>query len=108
MKNLEQLVTAINNTNGKIFSVTFIRRSGGKRKMLCRLGVTKYLRGGVCPYDFDEKNLISVFDLQENEYRTIPFEGICSAKIGGVEYIIKNEELKSDITEIKNKNMFFK
>lgn len=106
MKTIEQLVAAINNSNGKIFSIVFYRRSGGRRKMLCRLGVTKYLRGGVCPYDFDEKNLISVFDLQENEYRTIPIEGISHARISGVDYLIKNE-LKSDVRDVKKKNLFF-
>ena len=35
----------------KIFSVEFIKLNGEHRKMVCRLGVKKHLRGGSLSYD---------------------------------------------------------
>ena len=85
MKNSE-IANRIMYTNGKIFSVKFEKRSGGTRDMVCRTGVTKHLRGGKIGYSFKKKGLISVFDMQKKEYRTIPIEGIVSSKISGVVY----------------------
>ncbi len=62
---------------GQIFSVVFKKRTNGEiRKMRCRMGVTKYLKGGERAYDFKEKNLLPVFDLEKGEYRSIPIEAI--------------------------------
>ena len=52
-----------------IFSAVFVKKNGEKRKMLCRLGVKRYLKGGVKTYDKVE--LLTVFDLIKREYRTI-------------------------------------
>ena len=64
-------------SDGKIFKVIFIKRTTGEfREMSCRRGVTKELLGGDLPYDPLEKNLLTVYDLEKQAYRTIPFEGI--------------------------------
>lgn len=76
------LVEKIKNSKGKIFSVVFKKRGDGSmRKMVCRTGVRKHLRGGDARYNFSEKGLISVFDIQKKDYRTISTESIVEVKI---------------------------
>lgn len=67
---------------GKIFSVFFIKRTNNEeRLMLCRGGVTKHLTHGERRYQFEQKGLINVFDMQKVAYRTIPVDNII--KING-------------------------
>jgi hypothetical protein len=67
---------------GKFFSVHFIKRSNGcYRKMNCRFGVKKNLVGTGPKYNFEEKGLMSVFDVQKCEYRVISLESIRRIRI---------------------------
>jgi len=62
---------------GKFFSCTFIKRTTGeRRKGVFRIGVKKHLHGGDPVYDFKEKDLLPVWDVQKEAYRTIPVESI--------------------------------
>lgn len=77
--NLQSLVKG-----GKIFSVTFIKRSTGElRHMKCRMGVTRHLKGGAKAYAPKAKNLLSVFDMDAEGYRSIPVEAIKRLSVGG-------------------------
>jgi hypothetical protein len=72
LSRLRQLIA-----NGKIASVTFVKRSDGtERKMLCRTGVRKGLTGRGPNYDPESKNLLTVFDMEKKAYRTIPAENV--------------------------------
>jgi hypothetical protein len=58
-------------SNGKFFSVKFVKKDGSIRQMNCRLGVVKHLRGGerTLPRDY-----IVAFDVNADEkggYRAI-------------------------------------
>lgn len=89
LQNISKLEAAqkIRDTKGKMFTVTFIKKSNGeKRTMNARLGVKAYLRGGVLPYDPNTKGLIPVYDIQTKGYRMINIQGIINLKTGGVEY----------------------
>jgi hypothetical protein len=72
----EAIREAVSKTNGKIFSVSFIKKDNTLRKMTCRVGVTKYLKGGELPYDPIAKGLLSVWDMQANGYRMINLKTI--------------------------------
>lgn len=76
------------NSNGSMFTVTFIKQDGSERVMNCRLGVTKHLRGGTLAYDHKSKGFISVWDLQNKGYRMINKNTITALKINGKDYII--------------------
>jgi hypothetical protein len=67
----EQVRKAVKNAKGRIFSVEFLKRDNTLRKMICRTGVTKHLKGGELAYDPIEKGLLGVFDMQKQEYRMI-------------------------------------
>ena len=88
-----QAVNLIYKTGGKIFKAYFVKRTNGElRKMICRLGVKKYLKGGPRAYDPKEYKLITVFDLAKKAYRNISIEGLVELKIGGVTYKIIDKE----------------
>ena len=86
-ESLRRKVLGIPFDDGCIFSVTFVKRSNGElRKMLCRRGVKKYLAGGELGYVAKEHNLLNVFDVQKNEYRSINCETITELCIHGQIY----------------------
>lgn len=68
----------------KIVSVSFVKRSTGKaRKMVCRVGVTKHLKGGKASCSATEKGLLRVFDMRAKGYRSIPLENVQSVTTRG-------------------------
>ena len=70
--------TKILNSNGKIFTVTFLKKDGSLRVLNGRLGVTKYLKGGsstLNPADY-----ITVYDLQSKGYRAVNKSSIIDLK----------------------------
>lgn len=67
-------IERILNSNGKIFTVTFIKKDGSIRVLNGRLGVTKHLKGGQCTLDKDK--FIIVYDLKSEGYRAIDKESI--------------------------------
>jgi len=72
-------------TNGKFFTVQFIKKNGDLRRMVARIGVKKYLKGGENPaknYD----NLIVVFDVQKRAYRMINLDTLINFKCGKESY----------------------
>lgn len=73
----------------KIFSVVFQKKDGTLREMVCRLGVTKHLKGGDMSYNPEEKNYLVVFDMQKEEYRTINVNTLKKIKFEGVSYDIE-------------------
>jgi hypothetical protein len=70
----------------KVFTVTFVKRSNGKiRVMNCRKGVKKHLKGGEKKYDPKKKNLVCVFDMDKKvlDYRSIALESILKISMRG-------------------------
>ena len=79
----------IHASKGKIFSAIVIKRTNGERRKLnCRLGVSKYVTGEGLKFDPKKKNLITVFDMQKNEYRMINIDGLEELIIDGEEFNI--------------------
>jgi hypothetical protein len=71
---MSNFIDRILNSNGKIFTVTFTKKDGSLRVMNCRLGVTKYLKGGISTLNPDK--FITVYDLQSEGYRAINKDAI--------------------------------
>lgn len=71
---------------GLIFSVEFVKRDNTVRKMVCRTGVKKDLKGEGLKFDPIQKNLVSVWDMQAQGYRFIPVDRILSIKLRGEQY----------------------
>lgn len=84
--------TIATKTKSKIFSVTFIKKDGSIRRMVCRFGVTSKLKGGKTT--LDEKKFFIVYDMEKHEYRAVNKETIISAKIRGINYEVNDTWLK--------------
>ena len=67
-------------TNGRFFSVSFIKKDGTKRKMTARLGVKKDIKGVGLKFNPTERNLIVVFDIHKKAYRMINLSTIFKFK----------------------------
>lgn len=89
-KSSETLAKMIENSNGKIFRVTFVKRDGSIRDLVGRMGVTKYLKGG--KRTTDENKYLCVYDIQNRGYRSINRGNILAVRAEGIEAI--NTELK--------------
>ena len=79
---LDKIIEA---SNGRFFSVVFIKKDGTHRHMVARLGVKKHLKGGECT--LDRAQYIIAYDVENNGYRAINRDTIVSCKLDGVEYV---------------------
>jgi hypothetical protein len=85
----EEAKRLIKATNGKFFTVTFIKKDGTERVMNARLGVKVYLRGGQLAYDAESKGLVPVYDVKTGGYRMVNINTITHLKIGKNEYDVE-------------------
>ena len=82
IKTVEQFRNFVGN-NGRLFSVTFIKKDGSERKMIARLGVKSYLTGGGARYNAEDRNNIVVFSMNDKGYRTINIDALLKVKANG-------------------------
>ena len=76
-------------SDGKIFSVTFIKADGSVRFMVCRTGVTKYRKMPTFVDKMQQKinpNLVTVFDMQAKAYRSFHQDRVLALKTKGTVY----------------------
>lgn len=85
----QKAISLIAQTNGQIFGVTFMKKDGTVRDMNCRLGVKKHLKGGKLNYDPADYDLMTVFDIQKKEYRSIALNTLMTVSVGGEKFKIK-------------------
>lgn len=71
----------IQKTRGKIFSATFVKKDNTRRRMVARLGVRSQLRGGKRAYDPAQYNLVCVYDMEAQDYRSINLETIEEVRV---------------------------
>ena len=74
------MLEQIKKTNGRIFSVTFVKKDGTIRKMTARLGVKKDLKGVGLKFNPSERSLVVVFDMHKRAYRMINLQTIITFK----------------------------
>ena len=79
-------------TNGKIFSAVFTKKDGEIRKMVCRQGVYKYVKGVGLKFKPEERGLIGVFDMHKKAYRFINAKTLEQLKVKGITYNIKQNK----------------
>lgn len=70
----KELIDAYENASegGRWFSVEFIKKNGEQRRMICREGVHRHLKGGDLKYDPEKYDLRTVWDAEKEDYRMIP------------------------------------
>ena len=85
-----KLIDLLVENKSNIFSVVFLKKDGSIRRMLCRFGVKKHLKGGKLKFNPLERNLLVVFDMQKEAYRMINLETIMNINMKGVEYNVQD------------------
>lgn len=78
------LAKVIECSEGRFFTVEFLKKDGSTRILNGRLGVEKYLKGGDCT--LDRTKFVIVYDVQAKGYRAVNRETIISVKIDGVKF----------------------
>jgi len=85
----ETAIQMIKYSKGKIFGVTFVKRTTGDiRNMSARLGVSKSVTGEGLRYDPESKQLMTVYDMHKKQYRMLNTETLYKLNMKGHEYSI--------------------
>jgi len=75
---MNKLSEVIEQSNGKILTVVFVKKDGSERTLNGRLGVKKFLKGGVNKVG---EQYITIFDLKNGGYRSVNKETIKEVRI---------------------------
>jgi hypothetical protein len=84
----EMAVKMMKRTNGKLFSVSFEKRDGTMRDMVCRTGVTKGVKGTGMAYEPEDCDLMTVYDVEREGYRMVPYNSLKKLRVNGKEYTV--------------------
>lgn len=71
---------------GQFFSIRYQKIDGSIRTLSCRLGVKKYLKKDAT-FRTPREDVITVYDLQKKNYRSLRVERIQSIKVAGETYV---------------------
>ena len=86
----DQMIQKIKATNGQIMSILYrsARSDNHVRRLNCMLNVRKHLvgTGKAAP---ESAKVVTVYDLTNQNYRSLAFEGIIQATISGIMYEVK-------------------
>ena len=85
MSSSKVFANMIEQSNGKMVTVSFIKQDGSLRVLNGRLGVKKYLKGGKSSVDTNE--YISIYDVQNKGYRSVNRNTIVALRMQGVEAV---------------------
>ncbi len=83
-----QALKIIKETQGKVFTAVFTKKDGTQRKMNCRLGVQKNLTGKGMAYKPADYDLMTVFDMKINDYRTLNLQTLTALQVAKEFYVI--------------------
>ena len=91
MKSKEKMIAEIiKGQNGKAVTVVFKKRTDGLiRTLNGRLGVTKGLKGGKLKYNPADYKLLTIYDMQKHDFRSIPLDAVRTVKADGVTHKFK-------------------
>jgi hypothetical protein len=85
MSSSKVFANMIDQSNGKMVTVTFIKQDGSTRILNDRLGVKKYLKGGKLNVNTNE--YISIYDVQNKGYRSVNRNTIVALRMQGIEAV---------------------
>jgi hypothetical protein len=85
MQSSKIFASMIEQSNGKMVTVSFIKQDGTTRVLNGRLGVKKYLKGGKLNTNTDE--YINIYDVQNKGYRSVNRNTIVALRMQGIEAV---------------------
>lgn len=82
--------TLLSLTGGRFFTVVFRKKDGSIRRMNCRTGVTRHLKGADVPAGHVSRrdDMLVVYDVKSNGYRTINRDSIIAIRYGKTEVAV--------------------
>jgi len=83
-----QVGRLIADQRGKFIGVTFFKQDGTLRNLCGRLGVHTSLSGGVNTVERPDRPYVTIFDVQNNGYRTVNLETVRSIRAGLASYSV--------------------
>lgn len=83
----DEMVKMVKSTKGKWFSCTFIKKDGSMRIMNARVGCHKGVKG--VGRKFQKENLVTVYDAQAKEYRTINVDTMLTFNCGNFSWSVQ-------------------
>lgn len=85
MSSSKVFASLIEQSNGKMVTVSFIKKDGSLRVLNGRIGVKKYLKGGKINTNTDE--YINIYDVKNQGYRSINRNTIVALRVQGIEAV---------------------
>jgi hypothetical protein len=85
MNSSKTLASLIEKSNGKMLTVTFLKRDGTMRTMNGRIGVKKYIKGSSLKKN--SSDYITMYDVQNQGYRSVNRNTIVSVRSEGIEAV---------------------
>ena len=83
-------IEMIRGSKGKVFGVTFIKRTTGEvRTMQARLGVRKGVTGEGLKFNPKDYALIPVYEMPMQQFRMVNLEGLTNLSIEGEKYEVE-------------------
>ena len=77
-------------SSGKIFSVTFTKRTTGEaRIMKARLGVKKGVTGAGRKFKPSDHALLSVYEMPQNQFRMVNLNGVTNLTLQGEKFKVE-------------------
>lgn len=83
----ENIKSAIDSTEGKLFSVSFIKADGSLRKMTCRTGVPG--KNGGESTTAHKPHLRTVYDINIKDHRNINLDTMLTMKCWGQKFALR-------------------
>jgi hypothetical protein len=80
------MIDLINNTRGKFFTVTFVKKDGTTRRATARTGVRKGIKGIGLNYNATDKGIKILWVCDAENFRAIKLNSILSIKFKGQIY----------------------
>ena len=80
------MIDIINKTNGKFFSITFVKKCGTIRKATARTGVRKGVKGVGMNYNATDKGIKILWVCDAENFRAIKLNTILDIKFKGKVY----------------------
>lgn len=79
------LASMIDNSAGKMLTVTFVKQDGTERVLNGRIGVTKYIKGS--SLNKNPTEYITMYDVKNKGYRSVNRSSIVAIRCNGIEAV---------------------
>lgn len=89
--NRHKVPALVGQSKGRIFSAVFVKVNGEERKMVCRTGVHKDLKGGVNPAQAQQHPYLTVWDVQKGGYRMLNPATMRTLRLNGQDYEVVDQ-----------------